>query len=109
MTVLTIRAHKRYAVKRIVCLERAGRKPVEGLVIEISAEGCRISNLGTAPLAADEALTMEFADGTVWPARVRWAHSGLAGIRLIKPLHVAELAEFIEHGRAPEYQACYGT
>ena len=63
MTVLTIRAHRRYAVRQPVRLVKAGAKPVSGLMIELSSEGIRISNLGRSPFAIGD-LSVNLFSGT---------------------------------------------
>jgi hypothetical protein len=98
MTVLTIRAHKRYATRQPVRL-RAGRaKPVTGLLIELSAEGIRISNLGSARFDIGESVTVEIGDRD-YLGRVRWSHDGIAGVRLDRALHSPEIASLLETGR----------
>jgi hypothetical protein len=45
MAVFTIRARRRYAVRQMINLCKAGGRRAQGLLIELSSEGCRISNL----------------------------------------------------------------
>jgi hypothetical protein len=98
MTVLTIRAHKRYATRQQVRL-RAGRaKPVSGLLIELSAEGIRISNLGSARFDVGQPVTVEIGDRE-YQGFVRWSHDGIAGVRLDRALHGPEIAFLLELGR----------
>ena len=56
MSVFTIRAHKRYAVRQLVSLRKAGGRRAEGLMIELSSEGFRISNLKRGEHVAGEAV-----------------------------------------------------
>ena len=99
MTVLTIRAHKRYATRQPVRL-RAGRaKAVCGLLIELSAEGIRISNLGAARFEIGQPVTVEIGERD-YQGRVRWSHDGIAGVRLDRALHVPEIAYLLEFGRS---------
>jgi hypothetical protein len=98
MTVLTIRAHRRYAVRQPVRLGKMGGKPVNGLMIELSSEGCRISNLGRPGLAIGETATVQI-DELKFRGRIRWSHDGIAGVRFDAPLHPAELGELIARGR----------
>ncbi len=110
MTVLTIRAHRRYAVRQMVRLARAGEKPLKGLMIELSSEGCRISNLGRPGLVVGDEVTVEF-DGRKLAGYIRWSHDGIAGVRLSKALFPAQLGQLIASGRgdvAAEL-ALYGT
>ena len=98
MTVLTIRAHKRYAVRQPVRLAAPDDQAVGGLLIELSAEGCRISNLGGAEFSVGERVAVH-VDGISLPGRIRWAHDGLAGVRLDPALHTHQLADLVSLGR----------
>lgn len=98
MTVLTIRANKRYAVRQPVSLGKAGEKPISGLMIELSSEGVRISNLGRPGLVIGEPVTVEI-DERKYHGRIRWAHDGIAGVRLDNPLFSNELSALIALGR----------
>ena len=110
MTVLTIRAHKRYALRQPVRLAKSGAAPARGLLIELSSEGCRISNLGGATYDVGEQVAIH-VDELKLPGRIRWAHDGLAGVRLDDALRIHQLAELIALGRneAPTDIARYGT
>ena len=111
MTVLTIRAHKRYAVRQPVLLGKPGAKPVGGLMIELSSEGVRISNLGRPDFEIGESVTMDIEDRK-FHGRIRWCHNGIAGVRLDTALHTNQLGELIALGRGecpvPEIRR-YGT
>ena len=98
MTVLTIRAHKRYAVRQPVQLAKSGGKPISGLMIELSSEGIRISNLGRPGLVIGEPVTVEI-DELKFRGKIRWAHDGVAGVRLDNALYIAQLGELIARGR----------
>ncbi|MEO6151965.1 MAG: hypothetical protein ABIT09_02530 [Croceibacterium sp.] len=101
MTVLTIRAHKRYATRQTVRLTAGRDKAVEGLLIELSAEGIRISNLRGVTLAIAQAVTVQIGDSD-YHGKIRWSHDGIAGVRLDRALHCHEVAGLLEHGRAKE-------
>ena len=98
MTVLTIRAHKRYAVRQMVTLHRQDRTSLGGLMIELSSEGFRISNLGRSGLTIGEPVTVEF-DELTFHGRIRWSHDGIAGVRLDKALFSNEVNDLIARGR----------
>lgn len=98
MTVLTIRAHKRYAVRQMVTLRRPGETPVSGLMIELSSEGFRISNLGRPGLTIGEPVTVEF-DELTFHGRIRWSHDGIAGVRLDRALFSNQVNDLIARGR----------
>jgi len=109
MTVLTIRSHKRYAVRQPVQLAQAGAKPVGGLMIELCSEGCRISNLGRPAFKIGEPATLEI-DGITLTGRLRWMHDGIAGVRLDTALYSGQLAELIALGRGESGELRrYGT
>jgi hypothetical protein len=110
MTVLTIRTHRRYAVRQMVRLGRDGGKPLSGLMIELSSEGCRISNLGRPGLTIGEEVSVD-VEGTKLHGYIRWTHDGIAGVRLAKALHPAQLGTLIARGRgeAAAELALYGT
>ena len=98
MTVLTIRAHRRYAVRQPVQLGKPGAKPISGLMIELSSEGVRISNLGRPGLMIGEPVTVEI-DELKFHGKIRWTHDGIAGVRLDNALYSSQLGELIARGR----------
>ena len=108
MTVLTIRSHKRYAVRQAIRLRQTGAKPVSGLMIELSSEGCRISNLGRPGFAVGEPVSVE-VDGIELTGKLRWMHDGIAGVRLDTALFSNQLAELIARGRGEAGELRYGT
>lgn len=99
MAVLTIRAHKRFGVCRRVRLQRDHDEPLGGLLIELSLEGCRISNVNPDLFAIEQQVTVSIDDRPPFRACVRWNHDGMIGLRLVHPLHHAELADLITHCR----------
>jgi hypothetical protein len=98
MTVLTIRSHKRYATRQDVRLRSARGKALEGLLIELSAEGIRISNLHGAQFDIGQQVTVAIGEDD-YHGRIRWAHDGIAGVRLDRALHCHEIAGLLERGR----------
>ena len=98
MTVLTIRSHKRYAVRQPVYLKKPGEKAAQGLMIELSSEGIRISNLGRGAFAVGEPVSVDIDERT-FMGRIRWAHDGVAGVRLDSALYPNQLGELIARGR----------
>ena len=110
MTVLTIRANKRYAVRQPVQVAKRGAKPITGLMIELSSEGVRISNLGRPGLMIGEPVTVEIGE-LKFHGKIRWTHDGIAGVRLDNALYSSQLGELIARGRG---ESCgderrYGT
>lgn len=111
MSVLVIRAHKRFAICRRVRLRKPGRRFVDGLLIELSLDGCRISGVAApAALAPGDAVVLRVADAAPLDARVRWRRDGTIGLRFERPLHVAALEALIRLCRdepaAPAVRAC---
>ncbi|MWV28231.1 PilZ domain-containing protein [Aurantiacibacter rhizosphaerae] len=111
MSVLTIRSHKRYATRLPVALRRDGRKTVSGLLIELSQQGARISNLGRGKYEMGDKIVINAPDDTAIDGTIRWAHDGLAGIRLDRPLHLPEMRNLLELNRREqsEMECQYGT
>ena len=98
MAVLMIRAHKRYAVRQPVQLGKPGATPAKGLMIELSSEGCRISNLDRCDYAIGEEVTLELGELSLG-GRIRWAHDGIAGVRLDRALYPSQLGALVAHDR----------
>ncbi|ANU07799.1 PilZ domain-containing protein [Paraurantiacibacter namhicola] len=96
MSVLVIRSHKRYATRRVVTLVRKRRANVQALMIELSSQGCRLSGLGRAKLDEGDLVTLLVGEDTSWSARVRWAHDGVAGLRLERTLYKHELEAVLQ-------------
>ena len=85
-------------------------KPVNGLMIELSSEGVRISNLGRPGFVIGEPVTVAI-DELKFHGKIRWTHDGIAGVRLDNALYSAQLGELIARGRG---ESCaderrYGT
>lgn len=108
MTVLTIRSHKRYAVRQSVGLAKTGGDTATGLLIELSSEGFRISNLGRGEYTVGEAVTVELEE-LRFPGRIRWAHDGIAGVRLDVPLFAGQVHEIVVRNREADPVMRYGT
>jgi len=107
VSVLVIRSHKRFAVRRPVnlCEDDGDRRG--GLMIELSGEGCRISGVDSLHYTIDQKVTLDLGDEER-PGWVRWAHDGFVGIKFAAALRQAELNQWLATSRmAPEL--CYGT
>lgn len=108
MTVLTIRASRRYAVRQIVNLQKPGARPAQGLMIELSSEGCRISSVKRGDFAVGEDVTLEIGEMALH-GRIRWAHDGVVGVRLDTALFTNQLSSLIAMGRGQDELVRYGT
>lgn len=106
VSVLVIRSHKRFAVRRSVLLRGGPATKRGGLMIELSCEGCRISNADSLSYVIDQDVAVELDDGTRLQGRVRWAHDGFVGVRFDRALRQFELQELLEVSRAPGFPAC---
>jgi hypothetical protein len=75
----------------------SGRKArgLSVLLIELSAEGARISGLDQRALAEGGRVTLRISGQEELGAQVRWAHDGCAGLMFDVPFHVAELAALV--------------
>ena len=109
MSVLTIRAHRRYALRLPVEFHKEGRKTGSGLLIELSQQGARISNLPGQPYHMGDEVTITTGCGKKIGGFVKWSHDGLAGIRLARPMHLPELSMLLEANRNLDEMPLYGT
>lgn len=111
MSVFTIRAHQRFAVCRPVHLRTDARRNFDGLLIELSRDGCRIGRaVRPGDLAIGDAVTLCLDGAAPIAARVRWLSDGAIGLRFAQPLHNAALESLIRlcRGEAENLPA-YGT
>lgn len=99
MSVLTIRAYKRHATQLPVKLRREGRKTVSGLLIALSQQGARISNLGRGKYEEGDKVAIIAPADLEIEGTIRWAPDGMAGIRLDRSLHLPEMRELLELNR----------
>ena len=104
MTVLTIRAHKRYAVRQAVRLGKPGAKPLDGLMIELSSEGIRISNLGRPSFSIGDPVNVQI-DELKFHGKIRWTHDGIAGVRFDTALFPNQLGDLIARSRGENVAA----
>ena len=109
VSVLVIRAHKRFAVRRPVTLYGKGDHEYRGLMIELSCEGCRISCIDSLAFTMEQPVTLDLGDGREFAGRVRWAHDGFVGLKFARALRQSELPELIEACRFDSAQPRYGT
>jgi hypothetical protein len=100
VTVLTIRAHKRFAVCCKVRLCSRTGIVADGLLIEVSLEGCRISNVAPRAFAAEDIVDVEIEGFTTFGAHVRWQHDKIVGLRLTRPFHCNELINLVNFCRS---------
>lgn len=111
MSMLTIRASKRYATRLPVELRRDGRKTVSALLIELSQQGARLSNLGRGKYEPGDSVVICTPTGMELDGTIRWAHDRLAGIRLEQSLHSPEMRDLLDLNRREQSDVNwrYGT
>jgi len=97
LTVLSITSGRRYAMRLPIGFRTGGARQVKGLLIEISQEGMRISNLGDRSYTVGEPVDLSLPDGHKMSGIIRWAHDGLAGVRLERALTLAELSAVLDN------------
>ena len=110
--LLTIRAHKRYAVCSKVRVRKDGKRGIDGLLIELSLDGCRISHVGkAASFTLGDPLTLRLEGTAPIEGRIRWANDSTIGLRFDRPLHIAGLQDLIQlcRGGDEQGQHAYGT
>jgi len=95
VSVLVIRAHKRFAVRQKARLRRSGKRALEGLIIELSLDGCRISNLCPEGFAAGQEVILRIDGAEPIEACVRWLGQEAVGLRFARPLTNAALDQLI--------------
>lgn len=105
MSVLTIRAGKRFAVCAPAEVERPQGKVVRALLIELSLEGCRIGNVAGEAFTVGEAVAISVDGAEPFQAEVRGLGQGTVGLRLTRPFHIAELGHLIATCRAETGEA----
>ena len=103
MSILMIRARKRYAVRSSVNVRRDDES-TSGLLIELSAEGARVSNLGSAEFTVGQTVAVMLETGDELCGRIRWARSGVAGVKLDPPLYPTQLAGVLDSVRGEDVQ-----
>ena len=99
MSITRVRAHKRYALRSNVEVHGTEDDQVKGLLIELSAESARVSSLGAARLTPGQSVAVRLETGRELSGRIRWAHGGIAGVKLDPPLYPRQLAEVLASTR----------
>ena len=90
-------ARRRYAMRMPVKLENNAQSRMEGLLIELSQECARISQLQRGACAEGDIIVLETPGGMKREGIVRFfASSGIAGIRFADALRARELAELLD-------------
>lgn len=114
MTIRVLRSKMRFAVRSKARLRKAGSRAVPGLLVELSLEGCRISNVNHTRFALGQIASVQVDGHETLEGHVRWAHDGFVGLRFVHPLHTAALDRLIDVCRGDdirhaEAELSYGT
>lgn len=111
MTILNIRKHKRFAVRRKASLCPAKGKLREGLLVELSLEGCRVGVPSAEEFREGEQVKVRITGFDDLAGEIRWVREGLAGLRFLHPLHTFELDSLIQlcRGEGDFEMRAYGT
>jgi hypothetical protein len=109
MTVLTMRAHKRFVVRQPIWLRRPlDGFQVSGWLIELSAGGCRISNLGSGGFSTGDRIIVE-DEMTKFAGQIRWTRRAIAGVLFEDPLGAQELSVYLLRLNEGDMFSRYGT
>lgn len=93
---MNARANRRYALQVPVELQsHEEARTAAGLLIELSLETARISQLGDAEYLPGQRVTLTTRCGRMMPARVRYSHEGIAGLQFDNALHLPELSQWV--------------
>jgi hypothetical protein len=96
MSILVIRTHQRFAVRHSARIRNEVERPLDGLLIELSLSGCRISNVDHREFKVNQLATVLLNGFEEIVGQVRWAHDGLVGLRFTRPLHAATLDTMVK-------------
>jgi hypothetical protein len=105
MTVTSFRPHRRFAVRQTVRISHAASANTacaEGLLIELSIRGCRISNIDPSPFANGDAVYLEIEGFSPIHGSVRMADKGVLCLTFATPLYTPALDDLINQCRAPQ-------
>lgn len=101
MTLLTIRASRRYATRQPASVTGPGDASCTALLIELSTEGCRFSTTDALAVKRGDELTVKIR-GRSLKGCVRWGDSQTIGLRFDKALFQPELREILAAGADAE-------
>lgn len=91
MSILIIRKHQRFAVVRKARLQCEEDTLADGLLIEVSLEGCRIGSVDDRSFSMGQPLTVGIDGFGKIDGEVRWIGDARIGLHLARPLHCHEL------------------
>lgn len=99
MSVLRIRTTRRFAVRSSARLKPGRGRATSGLLIELSQDGCRISNVDNVRFAVGETARIELDGFEPMDGLIRWSQDGFVGLRFASALSVAALDSLLRSCR----------
>lgn len=105
MAVFTIRKYQRFAVRRAASLHCPKKRHKNGLLVEVSLDGCRLGIAESLNFAVGAVLNLRLDGFDDLKAEVRWSGNGYLGLRFIQALHVADLDRLIRACRPEPVEA----
>lgn len=101
MSISAYQSHKRFAVRQTAHVHGELKRPVTGLLIELSLDGCRIGKVDDAKFTHGQAASILVDGFEAIEGYVRWAKDGCVGLRFVRPLHTARLGQLLDACRNP--------
>lgn len=99
MASSTFRPHRRFAVRQKVHIAHNSGLNAEGLLIELSMRGCRISNMGTPSFTSGDAVMLEIDGFDPIHATVRLADDRVLCLNFKQPLYTQALSHLVSQCR----------
>ena len=93
-------ALRRYAMSAPVELQHEIQGTMAGLLIELTQESARISQLQPGTYAAGDSITVQTPCGRKLPALVHSTFGSRANVRFAEALHLPELAQLLDANRS---------
>lgn len=95
MNAMIGRTHRRYALHLPVELRSETASKAKGLLIEISQECARISQLERDTYQPGDTVIVRSPCGMKREGRIRWTRATNAGVRFADPLRLHELSDWL--------------
>lgn len=105
MSVLGNRTTRRFAVRSSAKLKPGRGRAIAGLLIELSIDGCRISNVDHARFAVGDVARIEVDGFEPMDGLVRWSQDGLVGLRFARALSAGMLQTLLTSCRPQAFAA----
>lgn len=91
----------RHAVRMQVSVHPDCGGTIDGMMIEVSMQGCRISRIDAAGIRPGAQVAVSIDGLGEMPAEVLRAHDGLVGLRFVRPLTRGGLVQILKSDRDP--------